>query len=157
MKKKNYDALSDFMRDHSVSVSEVMEILKYMSLKNKHQKPEVEVIYTDNKQIKGLSVKEIELDLADFSIPLSYIDGLKNCRQAGKRMLKAEQALVIYNHLQEVNETLSLIGAEPIKLYRYWIDDQASKTYLAKVFDFQTGQIREVKRSESYRVRPVLF
>lgn len=164
------DALSDFMRAHSVSVSELKELADYANfykgipLLEKGQELSFELRYADGeitnkfipmRRIKGVHFNGMDIGLEEPSVPLPYLAALQYCRQMGKRMMTAKQAQELFSEKEKVNTVLEQICAEPIKGHLYWVDDKASKPYLAKVIDLHTGQIKEVKRSNSFRVRPI--
>lgn len=122
--------------------------------------------YVDNKisakfeplrWIKSIHLENGEVGLEEFTIPMSYLNSLQNCRQIRKKLMSEEQAIEIYQHFAQINEVLMKFGADTLKESRYWLETPASKSYLAKAIDFKTGKVIELKRSESCRVRPMVF
>ena len=128
MNKEKLRTLSDFMCEHQIGASEIKEMADYA------------VIFRD-------------IPLTEISIPMTYANAYANARQAGKEMMSADQAQIIYKNYDLVNKMLEALGEEPMKKYFYWLKDEASKPYLAKVFDFRIGQTKELRKSESFRVR----
>lgn len=169
MKKELLVALSEFMRDHSVSVSELKELSDYAQFYNAipligdGEELPVELRYADGKtsnifepmkEIKAIHLDGADIDLQDVRVPMSYQLAVINCQQSGKRMMTGRDAQKIYQSFRGVSTVLKLIHAEPLKAYRYWLSDEASKPYLAKVIDFNTGVIKEVNKREACWIRP---
>ena len=121
-------ALHYLMRDHSVNVETVKEAADYAPL---------------------ISTTPME----ELPVPMSYQNAQQNCRQSGRKMMSQEQAQYIYHHIKTVNQMLQNIGEEQIKPYLYWVEGDGSKPYLGRVFDFRTGEVKEVRKSESFRAR----
>jgi hypothetical protein len=172
MRKELLVALSEFMRDHSVSVSELKELSDYAQFYNAipliedGEELPVELRYSDGKvsnifepmkEIKAIHLEGDDIDLKDVCVPMSYQLAVINCQQSGKRMMSERDARKIYQNFRYVNSVLELLHEEPLKLYRYWLSDKASKPYLAKVIDFNTGVIKEVPKREAYWIRPCLI
>lgn len=109
------------------------------------------------KWIKSIHLEDGEVSLEELTIPMSYLNALQNCRQIRKRLMTEKQAKIIYQHFAHINEVLRKFGADTLKESRYWLETPASKSYLAKAIDFKTGKVMELKRSESCRVRPMVF
>ena len=129
MKKEFLVALHYLMRDYEVNASEIKEAADYAPL----------IAY---------------VPMVELPVPMSFQNTLTNCRQRGKKMMSMEQAQMVYQNLGLVNKMLQALGEEPIKPYLYWVEDgDASKPYLAKVFDFRNGTVKEVRKSESFRAR----
>ncbi len=128
MNKEKLRTLSDFMCEHQIGVSEIKEMADYA------------VIFRN-------------IPLTEIPVPMTYANAYANARQAGKEMMSAAQAQKVYQNFELANQMLEALGEEPIKKYLYWLKDEATKPYLAKVFDFRIGQIKELKKSESFRVR----
>lgn len=169
-------ALSDFMREQNISVSETQKLAlyaciykgepletgMYLPIAVRYEDRSISKTFVAGEKILSLHIENIDLDIEEFSIPMSYLSGLQNCRQMtksqiGKTMLNESQAKLIYSQFEEVNMLLKALGGVPMKKGRYWLSNDASKTYLAKAFDFETGKILELKRNESCRIRPVIF
>lgn len=172
MRKELLVALSEFMRDHSVSVSELKELSDYAQFYNavpligEGEELPVELRYSDGKvsnafeQLKAINAVHLEgndIDLQDVRVPMSYQLAVINCQQAGKRMMSEKDAQRVYRNICAVNRVMKLIHAEPLKACRYWLSDEASKPYLAKVIDFNTGIIKEVNKREACWIRPCLI
>ena len=172
MTKEKLSALIEFMRQQNITVSELKQMSEYAAFYNgiplmeageelplmlRYSDNSVSDRFTPMHRIKSVHLEDVDVDLNEFSIPMSYLNGLQNCRQAGKKMLTEKQAVQIYHQFNEVNAVLTAICAEPFRKSRYWLSDQASKTYLAKAFDFSTGKVVELKRNDGCRIRPVLF
>ena len=117
----------------------------------------VSTIFDPLRWIKSIHLENGEVSLDELSIPMSYLNALQNCRQIRKRLMTEDQAKTIYQHLVQINEVLRKFGADTLKESRYWLETPASKSYMAKAIDFRTGKVMELKRSESCRVRPMVF
>ena len=172
MNKKQLVALSDFLRENNMGISELVEMADYakfylhLPLYEADEELPVELRYSDGeissnfkpmKSIKAVHLDKTDLGLEEFSIPMSYLNALQNCRQVRKKLMTEEQAQMIYQCFNKINEVLKSFGCDPLKDARYWLETPASKSYLAKAMDFKTGKVIELKRSESCRVRPMIF
>ncbi|MBQ8464471.1 MAG: hypothetical protein IJ545_00505 [Alphaproteobacteria bacterium] len=162
--------LSGLVREHKLTGDDLNEMTHY--LKTYHCVPVIQdgaelpikLKYTDNsvsdrfvhfKPIKALHIDDIDISLSEASVPMNYENALTYCRQLGGRMMTAKQALQIYEQLRNINEVLEMLGFEKIREYQYWIEDRASKSHLRKTIDFRTGEIKEVRKYDSFRVRPM--
>ena len=172
MSKKKLEALSGFLREHEISISELAEMVNYakfyecLPLYEAEEELPIALRYTDGevtskfkpmRSIKAVHLDKTDIGLTELSVPMSYLAALQNCRQIRTRLMTEEQALDIYQHLIKINQVLESLGQEPLRESRYWLETPASKSYLAKAIDFQTGKVIELKRSESCRVRPMVF
>lgn len=162
MKENNLVALDKFMREQSLTATDLAEMAEYL-VKNElplsllYADGEVSKWHFSSRRVKAVHLENVDIGQEELSIPMSYLSALQNCRQIGQRLMTEEQAKEAYKDFENVNKVLELIGAEKLKKTRYWVETPASKSYLAKVIDFGTGKIQEVKRSECCRVRPILF
>jgi len=172
MNKKSLMALSDFMREHGISISELAEMANYakfyqhLPLLEAEEELPVALQYGDGeisskfkpmRSIKAVHLDKTDIGLEEFSIPMSFLDALQNCRQVRKKLMTEDQAKIIYQHFNKINEVLKEFGFDLLRESRYWLESPASKPYLAKAIDFKTGKVQELKRSESCRVRPMIF
>ena len=173
MDKKKLIALSDFMREQLVTVSDLIEMANYVKfyggnipLLEEGEEMPVALRYADNevakkfiplRRIKAIHLENVDIGLNEFSIPMSYLDALQNCRQQQKRLMTETQASIIYQNFKKINEVLKEFGFDSLREGRYWLETPASKSYLAKAIDFSSGKVLELKRSESCRVRPVFL
>lgn len=128
MKKEFLVALHYLMRDYAVNAAEIKEAADYAPLVN-------------------------YVPMVEMPVPMSFQNTQTNCRQRGKKMMSMDQAKMVYQNLGLVNKMLQALGEEPVKAYLYWIEGEGSKPYLAKVFDFRSGEVKEVRKSESFRAR----
>lgn len=170
--KQKLVAMSNFLREQNISIPELVEMADYakfyhcLPLYEAEEELPVALQYSDGeisskfkpmRQIRAIHLDKADIGLEEFTIPMSYLAALQNARQVRKRLMTEEQALEIYLHFNKINEVLEEIGAEPLRESRYWLETPASKSYLAKAMDFKTGKVYELKRSESCRVRPMVF
>ena len=162
--------LSDLVREHKLTGDDLNDMMRY--LKTYHGVPVIEngaklpikLKYTDNsvsesfvhfKPIKALHIDDIDISLTEASVPMNFENALTYCRQLGGRMMTASQALQIYEQLRNINDVLEMLGLEKIRDYQYWVEDRASKSHLKRIIDFRTGEIKEVRKYDSFRVRPI--
>ena len=173
MNKEKLIALSDFMREQSVTASDLAEMAQYakfyggnIPLLEEGEELPVALLYTDGeislkfkpmRSIKAVHLENADIGLEELTIPMSYLDALQNCRQLQKRLMTEEQAIIIYQNLKKINKVLKEFGFDSLREGRYWLETPASKPYWAKVIDFSTGKVLELKRSEGCRVRPVFL
>jgi len=172
MNKVQLKALTDFMREHGIDIPELVEMANYakfylyLPIYEAEEELPVALLYSDGevsskfkpmRSIKAIHLDKTDIGLEEFSIPMSYLNALQNCRQIRKRLMTEEQAQKIYQCFNKINEVLKSFGFDLMKDSRYWLETPASKSYLAKAFDFRTGKVMELKRSECCRVRPMIF
>lgn len=172
MNKMQLTALSDFLREQEMGIPELVEMANYakfylyLPIYEAEEELPVALLYSDGevsqnfkpmRSIKAVHLEKTDIGLEEFSIPMSYLNALQNCRQVRKRLMTEDQAIEIYQSFNKINKVLKSFGYEPLKDTRYWLETPASKTYLAKAIDFRTGKVVELKRSESCRVRPMVF
>ena len=164
--------MSNFLRENNMDITELVEMANYakfylyLPLYEAEEELPIALRYADGevsqkfkpmRSIKAIHLDNTDVGLEEFSIPMSYLNALQNCRQVRKRLMTEEQAIEIYQHFNKINEVLKSFGWAPMKDSRYWLETPASKSYLAKAIDFRTGKVMELKRSESCRVRPMVF
>lgn len=169
---KKLIALSVFMREQSVTASDLAEMAQYakfygnIPLLEEGEELPVALRYADGESskefkpmrgIKAIHLNNVDIGLEELTIPMSYLDALQNCRQLQKRLMTEEQATEIYQNLKKINEVLRVFGFDLLREGRYWLETPASKPYWAKAIDFSTGKVLELKRSEGCRVRPVFL
>ena len=161
--------LSGLVREHKLTGDDLNEMVNY--LKTYHSVPvisngaelPIQLKYSDGvsnkfvhfKPIKAVHIDGADISLSEASVPMNYENALTYCRQLGGRMMTAKQALQIYEQLRNINEVLEMLGFEKIREYQYWIEDRASKSHLRKTIDFRTGDIKELRKYDSFRVRPM--
>ena len=160
------------MHEQNIDIQELVEMADYAKFYNclplyeAEEELPVALQYADGeisskfkpmRKIKAVHLDIANIGLEEFSFHMSYLSALQNCRQVRRRLMTEEQALEIYQHFNKINKALKSFGQEPLRESRYWLETPASKSYLAKAIDFQTGKVIELKRSESCRVRPMVF
>lgn len=170
--KQKLVAMSNFLREQNMDVTDLVEmanIAKFyhclplyeaeeeLPVALKYEDGEVSSKFKPMRQIKSVHLEKTDIGLEELTIPMSYLNALQNCRQIRKKLMTEEQALTIYQHFSKINEVLKSFELDTLKESRYWLETPATKPYLAKAIDFKTGKIYELKRSESCRVRPMVF
>lgn len=172
MEKTKQLALSAVMREHSVTVNELTELIGI--IKNYGGVPQIstgetlplELRYEDNSVSKTVQLGKkavavhscgLDVSLHEPSVPLPFDAAVKYCAQKGLKLLPKEKALILCAHKALINSVMEQILAEPLREYVYWLDGRASRPYLAVALDLRTGSIREFRKTESFRVRPVNF
>ena len=162
--------LSDIMREHNLTGDDLNDMARYyktyqgvpvisdgaqMPLELRYSDKTVSNMFLHFKAVKAVHLDGIDVSLTEASVPMNYENALVYCRQIGGRMMNTSQALLIYAQFKNLNDVLKKICAEPLREYLYWVEDRGSKAHLKKVIDFRTGEIKEVRKYDSFRVRPI--
>lgn len=126
----------------------------------------LELRYADNSVSKTVQLHKkatavhccgLDVALHEPPIPLPFEAARKYCAQMGMKLLSREQALIICAQKETLNTVLKAVLAEPLREYIYWIDGKTTASHMALALDLRTGTVREFRKTESFRVRPVNF
>ena len=169
--KRKFIALAQFMKEQNLTVKDLqqlVEVVKFydgIPLINNGESLPLSLRYADKtvsetfclmKKLKGVHIEGLDVDIQDAPIVLPYDAAVKYCQQKGGHLLTYTEALLLQAKLERLNQTLVSVGGTAIFAGDYWLSDTASAPYKAKVFNFNTGLLREItKKCNSFRVRTI--
>ena len=172
MEKTKQLALAAVMQEYNISADNLIEAVGI--IKNYGGIPQItngdtlplELRYADNSVSKTVQLNKkavavhccgLDVSLHEPPIPLPFEAAVKYCSQEGMKLLSREQVMILIAQKEVINAVLKAVLAEPLREYVYWISDKASSPRKALALDLRTGAIREFRKTESFRVRPVNF